>query len=190
MKAKAPGQPALLLLDVIDILDELRIPYAIIGAFAASFHGVVRASLDADAMVSLPSGGADRKGLMAKLRQAGLKAVYRKGDMGDPIGAVINVEDKLENRVDLLIHVRRVPEASFSRTVEVKFQNRKIKLVGVEDFIAMKVFAGGVKDLCDVAGVLRISRGRINMALLRELVQEYGGTTSRKLESLLEENPP
>ena len=188
MRARGTGQSFLLLLDVIDILDKLAIPYAIIGAFAASFHGVVRASMDADAMISLPSGEADGKVLMAKLRRAGLKGTYRKGDVSDPVGAVINVEDKFGNRVDLLMNIRRVPEASFSRTVEARFQNRKIRLIGVEDFIAMKIFAGSPKDLSDVTGVLKISRRRINRVLLRELVRSYGRGASQTLESLLKES--
>ena len=53
MKAKGPGQSAIVLLNVIDILNKLRIPYAVIGAFAASFHGIVRGTLDADALIPL-----------------------------------------------------------------------------------------------------------------------------------------
>ncbi len=53
MKANKPGQSTLLLLEVIKILEQFEIPYAIIGAFAASFYGVVRASLDADAVIYL-----------------------------------------------------------------------------------------------------------------------------------------
>ncbi len=37
MRTNSPGQSVLLLLDVIQILNKLKVPYAIIGAFAASF---------------------------------------------------------------------------------------------------------------------------------------------------------
>ena len=53
MKIRGPGQSSLLLLKVIKLLNKRRVPYAIVGAFAASFYGVVRASLDADAVISL-----------------------------------------------------------------------------------------------------------------------------------------
>lgn len=53
MRTTAPGQSALLLLDVISMLNERHIPYAVIGAFAASFYGMVRASVDADAVISI-----------------------------------------------------------------------------------------------------------------------------------------
>ena len=111
MRATRPGQSALLLLDVIDVLDRLRVPYAIIGAFAASFYGVVRASLDTDAVISLRRSPVDVDTLTDALHKAGLKSTYRKGEGGDPIGAVLNLEDHLSNRVDLLMDIHGMPEA-------------------------------------------------------------------------------
>ena len=185
MKAKGPGQSALLLLDVISVLNRQRIPYAIIGAFAASFHGVVRASIDADAMISLESGQAGIKALMENLRKAGLKSIYRKGDLNDPVGAVVNIEDGFNNRVDLLIDIQGMAEDVFSRAIQASFRGARIRLIGVEDFIAMKIFAGGPRDLSDVAGVLKVSRGRVDRMLLRGLVRKYGKGALKKLESLL-----
>ena len=49
MRTKGPGEAALLLLDVVALLRIEKIDYAVIGAMAASVHGVVRASIDADA---------------------------------------------------------------------------------------------------------------------------------------------
>lgn len=41
------------MLDVAELLVAKRIRYAVVGAMAAAVHGVVRASLDADAVVAL-----------------------------------------------------------------------------------------------------------------------------------------
>ena len=46
MKINGPGESSLLLLKVIKVLEKFKIPYAIVGAFAVSFYGLVRASLD------------------------------------------------------------------------------------------------------------------------------------------------
>ena len=185
MKAKGPAQSVLLLLDVIAVLNKHHIPYAIIGAFAASFHGVVRASVDADAMISLPSGQSDIRALLDEFQKVGLKSTYRKGDLDDPVGAVLNVEDHFKNRVDLLMNIRGLAEPVFSRTIEANFMGARIRLIGVEDFVAMKILAGSPKDLNDAAGVLKVSRGRLNKILLKELVQKSGRTALAKLESLL-----
>ena len=187
-KAKGSGQSVLLLLDVIDVLNKFHVPYAIIGAFAASFYGVVRASLDADVMISLQQSQMDAKMLSDKLQKMGLKITYRKGDLHDPIGAVINVEDNFENRVDLLMNIRGMTEDSFLRAIKTEFMNAQIHLIGIEDFIAMKIFAGSPKDLSDVVGVLRVSHNRINLSLLKELAQNYGKGALSKLESLLRKN--
>ena len=185
MRTKGSGQSALLLLDVIDVLHKFRVPYAIIGAFAASFYGVVRTSMDADAMISLQHSQANVKQLIGEFRKAVLKTTCRKGDSQDPIGAVINVEDKFQNRVDLLMNIQGMTEAVFSRSVEAQFMNARIHLIGIEDFIAMKIFAGSPKDLSDVAGVLAVSYDRINLPLLKDLAQKYGKAAKHKLESLL-----
>lgn len=98
MRATGSGQSALLLLDVITILKRFRVPYAIIGAFAASFHGVVRASLDADAIISLRSSQADAEVLLDALHKAGVKSRYRTGEARDPVGGVIAIEDRFHNQ--------------------------------------------------------------------------------------------
>ena len=190
MRAAGPGQSALLLLDVIGVLNALHVPYAIVGAFAASFYGVIRASLDADALISLQPNQADVTPLIDELQKAGLKSTYRTGDSHDPIGAVVNIEDHFRNRVDLLMKIQGMTEAVFSRTIEADFMDARIRVIGVEDFIAMKIFAGGPQDVHDVSGVLRVSYAYINLPLLNTLVQQYGTSAFDTLQSLLRENKP
>ena len=42
MKISGPGESSLLLLKIVKLLNKLNIPYAVVGAFAASFYGLVR----------------------------------------------------------------------------------------------------------------------------------------------------
>ena len=141
--------------------------------------------MDADALISLEPNRIDVKTLLDELRKAGLRNTYRKGDLNDPIGAVVNIEDDFRNRVDLLMNIQGITEDVFSRVVEAEFMNARIRLIGIEDLIAMKIFAGSPKDLDDVTGVLKVSYDRINMALLKELVQRYGKGALDKLQSFL-----
>ena len=113
MRTDGPGQSALLLLDVIEVLNSFQVTYAVVDALAVSFYGPVRASMDADAIISLGP-------------------------------------DKLQ-----------------------------------EDFIAMKIFAGSPLDLEDASGVMKISRDKVNLTLLRELVQRFGKNELAKLKALL-----
>ena len=190
MRAQGPGQSALLLLDVIDILQTLHIPYAIVGAFAASFHGVIRASLDADAVMSVRSGQTGVEALLKALRATGCQVTHRVGDADDPIGAVVTVEDQAHNRVDLLMKIHGMSEDVFARTVETEFMQARIRVIGVEDFIAMKLFAGSPQDIEDAIGVLKVSYERIRLPLLNELVQPYGQDALERLRTLLRLQTP
>ncbi len=187
MRTTAPGQSALLLLDVIDRLNKRHILYAVIGAFAASFYGLVRASLDADAVISIQTSqeGAD---LCRDLEGQGFRIEHRSGGVGDPIDAVINIHDLFRNRVDLLIGIHGMTQEVFHRVEQAQFMGSSIKIAGLEDFIAMKIFAGSPKDIQDVIGVLQVSKEKINRNLLEKLTAPYGGRCTAKLKMLLKEH--
>ena len=153
MRTKASGESSLLLLDAVEVLRAEKVDYAVIGALAASVHGLVRASLDAD----------------------------------DSISAVLALYDEFENRVDLLVGIRGFDPSAFSRTIEVPFAGETLRFVGLEDFIAMKIFAGSPQDVADARNALEVSSEPPDLALLQTLVKRYGITTARSLESLLSE---
>src|SRR5439155_10739223 len=71
MRTTRSGESALLVLDVIDHLASQKIEYAVIGALAASVHGAVRASMDADVVLSVPL--PEAKGLGSTLTAAGFQ---------------------------------------------------------------------------------------------------------------------
>jgi predicted nucleotidyltransferase len=187
MRTTSQGQSALLLLDIIDILNDRGISYAIIGAFAASFYGMVRASLDADAVISIHASG-DAVKFCEYLRVKGFIVEHRKGDFNDPIAAVINIQDHFHNRVDLLIGIQGMAQELFVRVQEVQFMGSSIKIVGLEDFIALKVFAGSSKDIQDIIGVLNVSGQKIDLILLEQLTGHYGANCVQTLQTLLKEH--
>ena len=187
MRTHQQGQSALLLLDVIDVLNELKIDYAVIGAMAASFYGVVRASLDADAVVSFKENSEESQRLTERLKKRGFKVTERHADRGDPLRGLLVVEDGYQNRVDLIKGIRGMNEELFLRTVKVPFSDSKIQIVSVEDFIAMKIFAGGPQDIQDVRNVLKVSTHQINFKLLRTLSLQYGKKVLKALADLLKE---
>lgn len=183
MRTKASGESTLLLLDAVEILRAENVEYAVIGALAASVHGAIRASLDADALLSL--GISALAGLERRFRIAGFVTELRRGDIDDPISAVLTLRDGFENRVDLLVGIRGFDPAAFSRTFEVPFGGESLRFVGLEDFVSMKAFAGGPKDLADARSALEAASEPPNLNLLRKLAARYGAATVRSLESLL-----
>jgi predicted nucleotidyltransferase len=188
LRTTAAGQSALLLLDVIDVLDKRHIHYAIVGAFAASFYGLVRASLDADAVISIHT-SKEAADLCQDLKAQGLSIEHRKGDPDDPIAGVINIQDCFHNRVDLLIGIHGMTQEVFHRVEQAQFMGSTIKIVSLEDFIAMKIFAGSPRDIQDVIGVMEVSGDKINADLLRGLSAQYGDDCTAKLQALFKEHP-
>lgn len=185
MKINGPGESSLLLLRVIGSLNRLKVPYVVVGAFAASFYGQVRASLDADAVISIGERDGTLNKLLDVLKKNQLKAVFTSGDIHDPVKGVVCIEDKFHNRVDLLTGIRGMNARVFERAVTASFMNRKMKIVCVEDFVAMKIFAGSHKDLDDVNGVLAVCRKTINLALAREVALGYGKKELAKLNAMI-----
>jgi len=183
MRTSRSGESALLLLDVVDSLVAQKVEYAVIGALAASVHGVVRASMDADVLLSV--GAQQARNLEYVFKGAGFRTEAIRGDFDDPIPGLLKVSDSHGNRVDLLLGLRGVEPQAFSRTIEVPFQGNSLKFVGREDFIAMKVFAGGPMDVVDATRAISAGRNSLDLVLLRRLAGRFGDDASQSLERLL-----
>jgi predicted nucleotidyltransferase len=183
VSASGPGQSLLLLLDVVAVLNEQRIEYGVVGALAASVYGTVRATTDADALVSvLPS---KRAGLEKMLRKAGFKVEFRRSDSDDPIPALFAISDQFGNRVDLLGGLRGLDPKAFERTIAIPFSGTTLRIIGREDFIAMKCFAGGPNDIADAQEAMRAADPPIDLDLLRRIARRFGRPAADELEGLL-----
>ena len=183
-KARAPGQSALLLLDVVRWLVDADIDYAVIGAMAAAVHGSIRATTDADALLAVSP---DRLGALEKvLSKAGFGTELRRGDPDDPIQAVLLVGDRHGNRVDLLAGLRGLDPQVFARSITVPFQGGELRVIGREDFIAMKCFAGGPQDIADARQALKDRDVQLDLDLLRRVTRRFGRAAADALEQLLQ----
>jgi hypothetical protein len=183
MRAQRPGESALLLLDAIDSLLRSNVSYAVVGAMAASVHGVVRASMDADAVLAVHSD--ELAALERRFREDGFITELRFGDAPDPIGAVLALTDEHGNRVDFLVGIRGLDAGAFLRAIEIPFHGERLRIIGVEDFVAMKIFAHGPQDLADAHAALEAAGDGVDLDLLRKLATRFGPETSEALEATL-----
>ncbi len=183
MRPDAAGQSALLMVDVAEVLAARGIPYAVIGAMAAAVHGVVRASLDADAVLGAHL--AVGRELQREFTEKGCGADLRVGDAEDPIPALLSVTDEFGNRVDLLIGLRGMDPAAMERSSEVTLSGFPLKIIGREDFIALKVHAGGPQDLADARAVIAIDPTSLDLVLVRRAAAGFGRDAARRLKLLL-----
>lgn len=183
MRTGKGGQSALLLLDVVEILRREKVDYAVIGAFALAVHGVVRATTDVDALLFT------KPGRLAKLERpferAGFDTELRTAEADDPISGMLVVSDDSGNRVELLGGLRNMDPEIYSRTLEVRFRNETLRIVGREDLIAMKCFAGSPQDLFDARSAYQAASGPIDLDLLRTVARRFGREAADGLEEVL-----
>jgi predicted nucleotidyltransferase len=172
----------LLLLDVVAVLDEQDVEYAVVGALAASVYGTIRATTDADAVVS--ASRSKLAGIDRTLRKAGLTAELRRGDSDDPIPALLAISDPFGNRVDLLGGLRGLDPEAFARAIAVPFSGTTLRIIGREDFIAMKCFAGGPLDIADAQEAMKMADRPIDLDLLRRITRRFGRPAADVLEAL------
>jgi hypothetical protein len=83
--------------------------------------------------------------------------------------------------------LRGMRDDAFDRAVSASFMKASIKVVGIEDFVAMKLFAGSARDIQDAVGALEISAKKANFPLLRQLTHNYGKSALLRLEKILQE---
>ena len=185
MRARGPGESASLLLDVVEVLTSQAVDYAVIGALAASLHGAGRASLDADLVVS--ASVREGKRIDQALKDAGLTTELRRGDPEDAIPGLVRVSDTFGNQVDVLLGLRGLDPKAFSRTVEVPFEGTRLRFIGREDFVAMKVAAAGPIDLVDARNAIAADPKSLDLVLVRRLTAAYGSDAKASLERLLAE---
>lgn len=60
-----------------------------------------------------------------------------------------------------------------------------MRVVSREDFIAMKLFAGGPQDLLDARQVRSIDPMSVNVDLLTKIASKYGSSAIENLTKLL-----
>jgi predicted nucleotidyltransferase len=183
LRTRQAGQSALLLLDAVAVLKTQAIDYAVIGAMAASVHGALRATADADALISVTV--SKLASLRTLFKKAGFETDLRRGDADDPIPALLVISDTHGNRVDLLCGLRGIDPQVFARTVEVPFSGHILRVIGREDFIAMKCFAGGPQDIADAHVALVSAQEPVDLDLLRRVTRRFGRAAADALEHLL-----
>lgn len=155
----------MLLFDVIDAFDNTKLKYAIVGGYALALHGLVRATMDIDLVLSLKL--EDFELAEKTLEKIGLKSRL-------PIRAqdVIKMrKEYIENRnliawsfvdyqnpsrqVDILI----TKDLRHLETERVSVSGKKISVISLKELLKMKTEAGRPQDLVDVQNIKEKLRG-------------------------------
>jgi hypothetical protein len=134
--------------DLLALLNEHKVDYIIVGAYALAFHGAPRYTGDIDIFVKSDAVNAQR--IMAALAKFGFGSVGLKAEDFESWDKVIQLGVP-PVRVDIITSITGVSwEEAFSGRVEGKYGNVPVHYIGREHFISNKRALGRKKDLADL----------------------------------------
>jgi len=145
---------------ILSVLEELGVPYALIGGLALSFYKVVRATEDVDLLIL--SSPLEMNALAGKILRKGLSAKARKGSPGDPLVGVVVVEISLEagpTTCDLVLPSKRWQSEAVRNARTFEVEGLQVRVVQARDLFLLKLYAEGPQDLLDAGALLRLQDG-------------------------------
>jgi hypothetical protein len=142
---------------VITTLDELRVPYALIGGLAVIARGVMRATKDVDLLVdwSLLEAGS----LAQALNENRLPATFRKGAPDDPLVGLIRIaipSGAAPTKVDILFPSASWQREAVRKAAPLDLEGFAVRVVQAADLFLLKLHAGGPMDFFDAARLLEL----------------------------------
>jgi hypothetical protein len=159
---------------IVGALDSADIPFMLTGSFAAAYHGAPRATLDIDIVVDATE--PQTRALVAILTQAGQYVSLDAALEALRIEGLFNVIDPLSGwKVDLIMRKDRAfSREEFARRLPVTFDEIQLSIASIEDVILSKLewarLGGSARQLEDVAALLRISEGDLDLRYLRHWI--------------------
>lgn len=143
-------------------LDEAKVPYAVVGGYAVALHGAVRGTVDID--VVIPWAEETFNVTEATLRSLGLEPRlpvtasevfrFREEWMRNRNMAAWTFVNP--SRPSEMVDVVLTHDLNGMKTTLVEVKGQPIRIVAVDDLIAMKRDCGRAQDLEDVRALERI----------------------------------
>jgi predicted nucleotidyltransferase len=166
-------------IDVVDMLgvifDRLQLRFAVGGAIANNYWGIVRTTQDVDCLISLPAlkyqlFADELKGndclLLDNDGQHLEITVQRLRERAQQSKLIVCVFQTV--RIELFVPAVPLQDEILRRAVPVQLGSRKIPITTAEDLILLKLAFHRVKDLQDIRGILWVQRGRLDLDYLRQ----------------------
>jgi predicted nucleotidyltransferase len=155
---------------VAGLLAEREVPYALIGATAASRYGLTRATLDVDFFVVDSS--VLKPEFWSPLQDVA-QADCRRGDFTDSLRGLVRLRGNGEV-VDVVVGKWKWETGVIERAESAQMWGRSVPVVRAADLILMKLSAGGGKDIWDVSQLLKL----VDESVIEEVKQRLPGLQS------------
>ena len=186
MKIERPEE---LLLQIVKILNNLKIPYLVTGGFAVAVFARPRFTADIDIVIKIEL--RNIRQLTKELRAIDKDVYVSQEAMKDAIennGEFNFIHSRTGLKVDFWI--KRYPFEKFERAIVKKIDGQKVNFISPEDLILSKLIwykeGQGAKQLEDIKSLLEIARPDLNY--LKNWAKKQ--LTTEILEEIIEKNNP
>jgi len=142
-----------LLKKIAVVLDDLKIPYMVIGGQAVLLYGEPRLTKDIDITLGIGIDGID------KVKRAAQDLNFRilvdnPEDFTRETMVLPVIDDKTGIRVDFIFSFSMYEKQALKRSVDIEFDNIKVKFASCKDLIIHKIIAGRPRDIEDIKTIL------------------------------------
>jgi len=164
------------LVDLVSVMEALRIPYALIGGLAVSLWGEVRATLDVDLVVWVTPDETNRTvdALSERFRPV-------PKDPRDFVRAtrVLPLTTGSGVRADIVFGAFLVEKELIERAVPREVAGIVVRLASIEDLVLMKLVSERQRDAEDARRLLRRHGGTLDRGYLEPKVAELAESLAR-----------
>ena len=149
-------------------LQQYKVRYLIVGGLAVNLHGYDRITADLDIILSMTDTNIKKFVIVAKklnmkpripvpIEDFAVKSLRREWIKEKNMKAFLisNPENAAEHLDVIIEHPINFTKA-YRRRIKINAGNLRMPLIGIDDLIRMKTFAGRQKDLIDIEALKRI----------------------------------
>jgi hypothetical protein len=164
------------LLEIVSILDELHIPYMLIGGLAVSLWGEPRATLDIDLSLWVEPDEFDSTVAALSIR---LRPLPQDAAAFARETRVLPVVSSQEVRADLVFAALPAELEAIRRAQPTQVGGKTVNVAALEDLILMKLLSEREKDAEDARRLLQRFKGKLDRTYLEPRLSELAEALAR-----------
>jgi hypothetical protein len=163
--------------DTVAVLEELELPYAVMGGLAVRTWSIPRATWDVDVTVALDEGKLAELTNAFESRGYVMPEVFA-GGWTDSVGGMSVIKFRWyvpggDVDIDLFLCQSAFQQSLLNRRSKANADGIEMWVASPEDLILLKLAASRTRDLIDVADIF-FMQGQLDEAYLREWADELG----------------
>jgi predicted nucleotidyltransferase len=175
---------------IITFLNELDIPYMVIGGIAIAERGRVRTTEDADLKIFVQGRTISEFRALAESR---FKPHHRPWLGKSESALIVSVEVEDDMVVDMLASILPYEEQAIQRAETIVIDGLALPVCAAEDLIIHKAISNRHHDWYDIEGVIIRQRGKLDVKYIRHWLKQFAEALETpemltRFEKLYEEN--